>query len=144
MKAEKLDRVHVAVKDMDKAMAFFSKILGTTFSEPLVDDKVGIKVVFSAIGLELVESTSPDSAFARFIEKRGEGLFSLTFKVPDIEGAIAEYTGRGIRLAARTGSPRAREAQFHPKDSFGVSIVLTEYNAVHGAEVAGREAPNNL
>ena len=141
MKAEKIDRVHVAVKDMDKAIKFFSEVLGTTFGEPLVDEAVGIKVVFSPIGVELVESISPDSAFAKFIEKRGEGLYSLTFKVPDIEAAIEEYTARGIRLAARTGSPKAREAQFHPKDSFGVSIVLTEYQAVHGAEIAGREKP---
>ncbi|MDO8672908.1 MAG: VOC family protein, partial [Dehalococcoidia bacterium] len=97
--------------------------------------------VLSPLGLELIQSTAPDSAFARFVEKRGEGLFSLCFKVPDIDVAIEELTGMGLEVAARMVLGKTRDVQFHPRDTFGVSVVLTEYPAVHGAEVAGREKP---
>ncbi len=141
MKVEKLDRIHVVVKDLDKATKFFSELLGTTFSDPpLVDESISVKGVLSPLGLELVQSTDPDSAFAKFVEKRGEGLFSLCFKVPDIEEAIEDLTARGLKVAARMELAKTKDVQFHPKDSFGVIIVLTEYPEIHGAEVAGRES----
>ncbi|MDO8673816.1 MAG: VOC family protein [Dehalococcoidia bacterium] len=140
MKAEKIDRVHIAVKDLDKATQFFSEILGTTFSETAIEEKsISAKVKMSPIGLELVASTDPSSAFAKFIEKRGEGMFSLCFKVPNIEEAIAELAALGIKPVARINPGNLKEAQFHPKDCFGVSLVLCEYQERHGAEVAGRE-----
>ena len=142
MKAEKIDRVHIAVKDLDKATKFFSKMLGTTFSRaPVVNEDISVRVAFSPIGLEIVESTSPDSAFAKFIETRGEGMFSLCFKVPDLEKAIDKCQSMGMRLVARPGGGELKEAQFHPKDCFGVSIVLCEYEETHGAEVARFRQP---
>ncbi|MDO8674029.1 MAG: VOC family protein [Dehalococcoidia bacterium] len=140
IKAEKLDRVHIAVKDMEKATKFFAEMLGTTFSEtPTEDESINVRVKFSPIGLEIVESTSPDSAFAKFLEKRGEGMFSLCFKVPDLDAAVAHCESMGMRVMSRPGGGTLREAQFHPKDCFGVSIVLCEYPERHGAEIAGRE-----
>lgn len=94
MKAEKLDRVHIAVKDLDKATKFFAEILGTTFSEtPTVAEDVGARVKFSPLGLEIVESTTPEGTFAKFIERRGEGMFSLVLcEYAEVHGA--EIAGR--------------------------------------------------
>ena len=140
IKAEKIDRVHIAVKDLDKATKFLSEMLGTTFSEEPVENKdINVRVKFSPIGLEIVESTSPDSAFAKFLETRGEGMFSLCFKVPNLDEAVEHCQSMGMRVMSRPGGGTLREAQFHPKDCFGVSIVLCEYPEKHGAEIAGRE-----
>lgn len=143
LKAEKLDRVHIAVKDLDKAAKFFSKMLGTNFSRVSMENEdLQIKVVMSPIGLELVAPTSPSSALAKFLETRGEGLFSLCFKVANIEEAIEHFQSLGMRLMMRLESGGLKEAQFHPKGCLGVSIFVTEYEEVHGAEVAHFREPD--
>ncbi|MDO8674036.1 MAG: VOC family protein [Dehalococcoidia bacterium] len=136
MKAERLDRVHIAVKDLDKATKFFSEILGTTFSDPIPGNGMDFKIAFSPLGLELVQPTNPEDTFAKFIDKRGEGLFSLCFKVPDIDKAIEKCQSMGMRLVTRMGGGTMKEAQFHPKDCFGVSIVLCEFPERLPAEVS--------
>jgi len=137
MKVERVDHIHIAVRDLDRAIKFFSEILGTTFSEPIVDEKTfSLKSVISPLGLELIQSLSPEGVIAQFIEKRGEGLHAISFKVPNLEEAIAELQAKGLRLVGRIQIGRIKEAQFHPKDSFGVMIELCEYQEEHGAAAA--------
>jgi methylmalonyl-CoA/ethylmalonyl-CoA epimerase len=76
-----------------------------------------------------MESTSPDGPVARFIEKRGEGIQHLAIQVDNLEKAIEELKGKGIRLIdeqPRTGASGSRIAFLHPKSTFGVLIELTE------------------
>lgn len=137
MKVERVDHIHIAVRDLDEAVRFFSEILGTTFSEPIVDEKTfSIKSVISPLGLELIQSLSPDGVIAKFIEKRGEGIQAISFKVSNLEEAIAELQAKGLRLVGRIEIGRIKEAQFHPKDAFGVMIELCEYQEEHGAASA--------
>jgi len=127
MKVERIEHIHIAVKDLTKAIQFFSDILGTKFSDIYSTPEFSTKGVFSPLGLELIESTSPDGPLARFIERRGEGLQAICFKVPDIEEAIAELESRGLRRVGKLQTGPAKEAWFHPKDTFGVMIELIEY-----------------
>ena len=98
MKVEKLDHIAISVRDLDKAISFFSGLLGTEFSEPRVIEDAGARQVLDPLGIELVEPLTPDSAVARTIESRGEGLSLLSLKVADLEEAIAEMKSRGVRL----------------------------------------------
>lgn len=136
MKVERIDHIHVAVKDLDKAISFFSQILGTNFSNTINVEKYTLKSVISPLGLELIESTSPEGVIAKFIERKGEGVSAISFKVPNLEEAIAELQSKGLRLVGRVEQGRLKEAQFHPKDAFGVMIELCEYEDVHGAAQA--------
>jgi methylmalonyl-CoA epimerase len=73
--------------------------------------------------LELLESTSPDSAIAKYIEKRGPGLHHITLRVDDISAALAQLKGRGVRLVdeqPRPGAEGARVAFIHPSSAHGV------------------------
>jgi methylmalonyl-CoA/ethylmalonyl-CoA epimerase len=136
LKVERIDHIHVAVKDLDKAISFFSQILGTNFSNTINVEKYTLKSVISPLGLELIESTSPEGVIAKFIERKGEGVSAISFKVPNLEEAIAELQSKGLRLVGRVEQGRLKEAQFHPKDAFGVMIELCEYEDVHGAAQA--------
>lgn len=136
MKVEKVDHVHIFVKDLDKAIKFLEGALGTKFSEPHCPENLDARTTLDPLGLELIEGVSPDSAVAKFIERRGEGLAAISLKVPDIEEAIAHLESRGVRLMRRIESGRLKEAQFHPKDTFGVMIELCEYELEHGARLA--------
>ena len=136
MKVEKIDHIHIFVRNLDKAIEFFEDALGTRFSEPHPVENLDAKATLYPLGLELIEGSLPDGAVARFIERRGEGLAAISLKVPDIEEAIAHLEARGVRLVRRIESGKLKEAQFHPKDTFGVMIELCEYELEHGARLA--------
>jgi methylmalonyl-CoA epimerase len=136
MKVEKIDHVHVYVKDLERAKNFFEDIFGTKFSEPIIAEPFQVKSRIDPLGLELLEATSPESPIARHIEKRGEGIVAIAVKVPDIEAAIQELEAKGLRLVGRIQLGGIKEAQFHPKDTYGMMVELCEYQEVHGAALA--------
>ncbi len=136
MKVEKIDHIHIAVKDLERATNFFSQVLGSKFSDTIVVPQEHLISRVDNLGIEIVESTSSQGSIARFIERRGEGLHAISVKVPDIMEAIAELKSRGIRQVGWVEVGKVREAQFHPKDSFGVMLELCEYQAVNPGAMA--------
>ena len=90
MKVEKIDHIHIYVSDLGRAITFFSKLLGTKFSDIITDEEWKFESVLEPLGIELIQPTSPDSVVAKAIERRGEGLAAISFKVPDVEQATAE------------------------------------------------------
>jgi len=139
MQVERIDHIHIYVRDLAAATRFFSRVLGTRFSEPMVVEKFQLRSVLEPLGVELIESTAPDGVVARTIERRGEGLAAISLKVPDIEAAKAELQSLGLRLVGELESGGLKEAQFHPADAYGVMIELCQYDQVHGAVTALRQ-----
>jgi methylmalonyl-CoA/ethylmalonyl-CoA epimerase len=79
--------------------------------------------------VELLESTAPDGPVAKYIEKRGQGIQHVAFRVEDIEAALAELKEKGIRLideVPRMGAGGAKIAFLHPKATNGVLVELCE------------------
>ncbi|MBS7250144.1 MAG: hypothetical protein KIH08_06085 [Candidatus Freyarchaeota archaeon] len=70
------------------------------------------------------------------MEKRGEGLYAIVFKVPNIEEAAAELEKKGVRRVGTLDLGALKEVMFHPKDTHGVMIILAEYREVHPATAA--------
>ena len=102
MKPLGVHRVVIAVKDLDKGMDFFSRLLGATFHEATAEDVVtlGIRVAFSwDAGIELV-SPMPDreSFVTEILEQRGEGLINVVFEVDDVEKARKEAESLGLGI----------------------------------------------
>jgi methylmalonyl-CoA/ethylmalonyl-CoA epimerase len=141
IRVEKIDHIHVFVRDLDKAIKLFEEVLGTKFTEPEGSEKLDARTAMEPIGFELIEGLSKDGAVNRAIERRGEGLAAISLKVPDIEEAIAHLEAKGIRLVRRLEGGKIKEAQFHPKDTFGVMLELCEYEIEHGAHIASRMEP---
>ncbi|MFH2012698.1 MAG: methylmalonyl-CoA epimerase [Pseudomonadota bacterium] len=132
MKIKKIDHIGIAVKSSDMTLKFYEDVMGikSVGSETVEEQKV--TTVFLPIGdseLELLESTSPEGAIARFIEKRGEGIQHIAFRVENIEEALKELKEKGIKLideAPRKGAGGAKIAFLHPKSTYGVLIELSE------------------
>jgi methylmalonyl-CoA epimerase len=136
MKVEKIDHIHIFVKNQDKAINFFEAALGTKFSSPRSSENLDAKTTMDPLGLEIIEGISPEGPVKKTIERRGEGLAAVSLKVPDIEEAITRLESLGVRLVRRIENGKIKEAQFHPKDTFGVMIELCEYELEHGALIA--------
>lgn len=131
---EKLEHIGIAVKNLDQANKVFAKILGKPHYKIEEVASEGVKTSFFEIGgvkIELLESTSPDSPIARFIDKRGEGIHHLAFEVKDIAARIAEYASQGFTPLAPEAKPGADNKKIcflHPKTTGGVLIELCEEN----------------
>ena len=125
-----IEHVGIAVKDLATSIKYYEDVLGLKcYSiEEVKDQKV--KTAFFKIGqtkIELLESTEPDGPIGKFIEKRGEGVHHIAFAVDEIEQALSEAEGKGIRLIdykPRKGAEGLNIAFLHPKSTGGV---LTEF-----------------
>jgi methylmalonyl-CoA/ethylmalonyl-CoA epimerase len=127
-----LDHIGVAVRGLSDAIAFYRDALGLEVSEPADVPSERVRVVFVPVGeaaIELLEATAPDSAIARSIERRGEGLHHVTLAVDDLSAALAQLKARGVRLVDETPRPGAhgtRVAFVHPSSTGGVLLELKE------------------
>lgn len=134
MKILKIDHLGVAIKSIADGKSFWTDVLGLEFegSETVAEQKV--TTAFFPVGeseVELLESTSPDGPVASFIEKKGEGIQHVAFRVDNLEAALSELKEKGIRLIdeqPRIGAGGARIAFLHPKATNGVLVELCERN----------------
>ncbi len=129
---KKIDHVGIAVKDIDAAIKFYEDMLGlkVTEIEEVAEQKV--KVAFLPTGdseVELLQSTTPDGPIARFIEKNGEGIQHIAFRVENLEEKLQQLKDAGVRLIdekPRRGAGGANIAFLHPKSTFGTLVELCE------------------
>ncbi|MGQ0506036.1 MAG: methylmalonyl-CoA epimerase [Myxococcaceae bacterium] len=129
VKSKGLDHVAIAVKDLEKAIAFYKDAFGLELAEieEVAEQKVRTAIFGHGMGrVELLCPTEPNTGVARFLEKRGEGLHHICLEVDDIDAALTELKARGAPLIDETpkiGAGGAKIAFIHPK---GTSGVLTE------------------
>lgn len=128
----KVDHIGVAVSNLDEAIKLYKEVLGLELHGVEVVEEQKVKVAFLPIGdseVELLESTSPEGPIAKFIEAKGQGIQHVAFRVDNIEAALEEMKGKGMRLIdekPRYGAGGARIAFLHPKSTNGVLIELCE------------------
>lgn len=101
MKAKKIDHICIAVKDLAKARKIYEETFGLEPSVEYVAESEKINVVryyLGEVALELMEDTTGDGDVARFIRKRGEGVFLISYRVEDVEASLKELKAKGERL----------------------------------------------
>jgi methylmalonyl-CoA/ethylmalonyl-CoA epimerase len=129
---ELIDHVGVAVADLDRAIALYEG----TFQMPGVHretvESQGVEAVLLEVGdghVELLRPLGPDTVVGRFVEKRGEGLHHVAYRVEDIDRTLASLKERGVDLIdteARVGIWGSRVAFLHPRATGGVLTELVE------------------
>jgi methylmalonyl-CoA/ethylmalonyl-CoA epimerase len=132
MKILKIDHLGIAVNSIDDGKDFWSGVLGLNFegAETVAEQKV--TTAFFPVGeseVELLESTAPDGPVAKYIEKRGQGIQHVAFRVENIEEALAELKEKGVKLIdqePRIGAGGAKIAFLHPKATAGVLVELCQ------------------
>ena len=101
MKIEKIDHICFAVKDLENTKEIYKENLGLVPAVEYTAESEYIKVARYYIGevaVEFMESTSPEGEVAKFIEKKGEGVFLISYKVDDLDGALTELKAKGVDL----------------------------------------------
>jgi methylmalonyl-CoA/ethylmalonyl-CoA epimerase len=139
-----IDHVAVAVWDTADALRLYRDVLGLRAGPTDVAPSENLKITFltgANTRVEVLEPLPGDSAVARFLEKRGEGLHHVCFVVPDVTARLRDFAAAGYQLVDE--QPRRNHhgdlvAFVHPKTTNGVMIELyQERSAAHGRAVGG-------
>ncbi len=129
---KKIEHIGIAVKDLEAANELYAKLLQT---ESYKSEKVkseGVETSFFKTGdskIELLAATSEDSAIAKFLAKRGEGIHHIAFEVDDIKAEMKRLKEEGFELIskrAKKGADNKLVAFLHPKSANGVLVELCE------------------
>ena len=132
LKVKKLDHVIIATEDLDEATRLWEQNVGlkpdASLSHPL---GAGFKVARLPIGdafLELVQPVEKEGRFYEQVQQRGEGLFSISVEVEDLDEAVAFLRGNDVKVSDPEASiwPGARLARINHEYTHGVSIQLIE------------------
>jgi methylmalonyl-CoA epimerase len=126
-----IDHLGIAVKSLEAARKFYEKLgLQAQGEEVVAHEKV--RLAMFPVGesrIELLEATADDSAIARFISKRGEGLHHVALRVPDLRAAVARLKKDGTRFVSeeiQVGAGGHRYVFVHPSSAGGVLVELCE------------------
>ena len=132
MKIKNIDHIGIAVKNIEQAGKFYTDVLGLGIEdiETVAEQKVNVAFIpITDSEVELLESVEPDGPVAKYIEKRGEGIQHIAFRVDDINLCLAELKEKGVRLIDQTprhGAGGAKIAFIHPKETNGVLVEICE------------------
>lgn len=128
---EKIDHIGVAVKNLDEATAFYKTMgIAPYHFEEVESQKV--RVAFIKIGesnIELLEPTSPESPIAKYLEKKGEGIHHIAYRVDDVQAALDKLKADGMKLINEEpmdGAHGMKVAFVHPKSVNGVLTELSQ------------------
>ncbi len=133
---ENLYHVAIAVRDLSAVEEVYKTALGLRVEHREVVEDQGVKTSMlvpedGGTAIELLEPMDENSPISKFLDKRGEGIHHICFKVDDIEAVLERLKKQGVRLideSPRPGAYNSRVAFIHPKAMNGVLVELAEVN----------------
>ena len=129
---KKIEHIGIAVSDIKKSNALFSKLLGRAPYKSESVESEGVITSFFQTGeskIELLEALNAESPIAKFIAKKGEGIHHIAFEVDDIRAEMKRLTAEGFVLLneePKRGADNKLVCFLHPKSSNGVLIELCQ------------------
>ena len=123
----KLEHIGIAVSNLEESNRLFERLLGVAHYKIEEVASEGVRTSFFKVGdikIELLEATRPDSAIAKFIEKRGEGIHHIAFDVDDAGKAPSGF--QLINETPKDGADNKLITFLHPKTTNGVLIELCQ------------------
>ena len=127
-----IDHVAIAVRDLEAAIAWYETTFGATVEHRETVESDGVEEALLAVAdsyVQLLTPTTETSPVAGYLDKRGEGIHHIGYRVDDCAAALQSVKdggGRVIDEAPRPGSRGTTVAFVHPKTSFGTLIELVE------------------
>ncbi len=127
-----IDHVAIAVRDLDGAVAYYQDTYGVEVEHREVVERDGVEEALLKVAesyVQLLTPTRDDSPVAKWMEKRGEGIHHVGYRVSDCAVALERVKAAGhmvIDEAPRPGSRGTTVAFVHPKTAFGTLIELVQ------------------
>ena|SRR5258708_3937784 len=127
-----IDHVAIAVRDLEAAVAYYADVFGATVAHREVVESDGVEEALLRVAesyIQLLTPTRDDSTVAKFLERKGEGIHHVGYRVDDCAAALAAVKhagGQVIDQQPRPGSRGTTVAFVHPKAAFGTLIELVQ------------------
>ena len=127
-----IEHIGIAVKDLETSNELFGKLFGKPHYKTESVESEHVDTSFFNLGdskIELLHATNADSAIAKFIEKKGEGIHHIAFGVEDIEKEVERLKAEGFQPISdkpKKGADNKLVFFFHPKSANGVLIELCQ------------------
>jgi methylmalonyl-CoA epimerase len=127
-----IDHVAIAVNDLEAAVAYYQNVFGATVDHREVVESDGVEEALLKVAesyVQLLTPTRDDSPVAKYLEKKGEGIHHVGYRVADCAAAlqaVKDAGGKVIDEAPRPGSRGTTIAFVHPKAAFGTLIELVQ------------------
>ena len=128
----KIEHLGIAVKDLEAANEVYTKLFGELPYKTELVESEGVSTSFFRVGeskIELLEATNPESAIAKFIEKKGEGVHHIAYAVDDIKAEMERMKAEGFVVLndePKKGADNKLVCFLHPKSTGGVLIELCQ------------------
>lgn len=127
-----IDHVAIAVNDLEAAIAYYGETFGAEVDHREVVESDGVEEALLKVAdsyVQLLTPTRDDSPVAKYLERKGEGLHHIGYRVDDCAAALEAVKAQGGRVideAPRPGSRGTTVAFVHPKTAFGTLIELVQ------------------
>lgn len=135
-----LEHVGIVVKDMDRAIEYYSSTFGLGPFEVQEREAKGVtykgqigsfrlKLAFAQSGpinIELIQVLQGETPHTEFLREKGEGIQHLGFRVDDLEGMLVELAKEGIEPVFHRMSPPIAFAYLNTDKIGGVMFELLE------------------
>jgi len=129
---EHIEHLGIAVRSLEASIPVYEKLLNTKcYKQEAVESENVVTAFFKTSNnkIELLQATSDESAIAKFIEKRGEGMHHVAYSVKDIHSEMERLRNDGFRLLnekPKRGADNKLICFVHPKDASGVLMELCQ------------------
>ena len=127
-----IDHVAIAVRDLEAAIEYYRSTFGAEVVHRERVDSDGVEEALIKVAesyIQLLTPTSSESPVAKYLDKRGEGVHHVGYRVDDCGAAlqaVKDAGGQVIDERPRPGSRGTTVAFVHPKAAFGTLIELVQ------------------
>ena len=127
-----IDHVGIATRDLDAAVERYRRAFGIEPSHRETVEDQGVEEVLFRVGtsyVQLLRALGPDTPVGKFLERRGEGVHHVGYRVADVSATLGLFKELGLPLvdeAPRPGSRGTTVAFVHPKGFGGVLVELVQ------------------
>ena len=132
MTLTEIDHVAIALRDLEQAIAWYKENFEATVTHRERVESDGVEEALLKVAdsyIQLLTPITESSPVAKYLERHGEGLHHVGYRVEDCGVALDVLKRNGARVIdekPRPGSRGTTVAFVHPKAAFGTLIELVQ------------------
>jgi methylmalonyl-CoA/ethylmalonyl-CoA epimerase len=128
----RIEHIGIAVENMKESIELYEQLLNTPCYKRESVASESVETAFFKVGeskIELLEASDPNSAIAKFIAKKGQGIHHIAYEVENIQAEMKRLEALGFELLnkePKRGADNKLVCFLHPKTSGGVLVELCQ------------------
>lgn len=128
----RIEHIGIAVNNLEESIDLYEQLLNTPCYKREVVESEHVETAFFKVGdskIELLEAQNPESAIAKFLAKKGQGIHHIAYEVEDIRAEMKRLEALGFELLnkePKRGADNKLVCFLHPKTSGGVLVEMCQ------------------